>query len=120
MVTIDFSICMQRLLLLFLSAALWAATPRPEFPEPQFERELWQNLNGPWEFEFDDSNAGLDANWASGDHKFTRTITVPFCFESRLGGIGDTSFHPWIWYRRAITVPDDWKGKHVLLHFGAV
>ena len=27
--------------------------PRPEYPQPQFERELWLNLNGEWEFEFD-------------------------------------------------------------------
>ena len=33
--------------------------PRPEFPEPQFQREQWLNLNGRWEFEFDDANAGL-------------------------------------------------------------
>jgi beta-galactosidase/beta-glucuronidase len=109
-----------RFLLCFLSAVLWAATPRPEFPEPQFQRELWQNLNGPWEFEFDDNNAGIDAGWPAGGHKFSRTITVPFCFESRLGGIADTSFHPWVWYRRSITIPDAWKGKRVLLHFGAV
>jgi len=111
----------SRLVLACLSAVtLWAAVPRPEFPEPQFQRELWQNLNGPWEFEFDDANAGLDADWASGTHKFTRTITVPFCFESKLSGIADTSFHPWIWYRRSLAVPDAWKGKRVLLHFGAV
>jgi beta-galactosidase/beta-glucuronidase len=111
---------MMSLLALFATATLWAATPRPEFPEPQFQRELWQNLNGPWEFEFDDANAGLDADWASGSHKFTRTITVPFCFESKLSGIADTSFHPWVWYRRSLTIPDAWKGKRVLLHFGAV
>jgi beta-galactosidase/beta-glucuronidase len=109
-----------RFLLCFFSAVLWAAPPRPEFPEPQFQRELWQNLNGPWEFEFDDDNAGIDAGWPAGGHKFSRTITVPFCFESRLGGIADTSFHPWVWYRRSITIPDAWKGKRVLLHFGAV
>jgi beta-galactosidase/beta-glucuronidase len=102
------------------SAALWAQAPRPEFPEPQFQREQWQNLNGSWEFEFDDANAGLDADWAAGNRKFSRTITVPFCFESKASGIGDTSFHPWVWYRRPITIPAEWKGRHVLLHFGAV
>src|SRR5690349_1255963 len=100
-------------------AALWAAPPRPEYPEPQFQREQWLNLNGAWEFEFDDANAGLDADWAGGNRKFTRTITVPFCFESKAGGIGDTSFHPWAWYRRTLEIPQDWKGRHVLLHFGA-
>ena len=106
--------------LVALAAAATAQVPRPEHPQPQFQREAWQNLNGTWEFEFDDANAGVDGDWASGTRKFSRAITVPFCFESRRSGIGDTSFHPWIWYRRAFTVPSGWKGKRVLLHFGAV
>jgi beta-galactosidase/beta-glucuronidase len=69
------------------------------------ESRRWLSLNGVWEFEFDDANAGLDADWASGGRKFSRNITVPYCFESRLSGIGDTSFHPWIWYRRTVTCP---------------
>jgi beta-galactosidase/beta-glucuronidase len=97
-----------------------AAIPRPEYPQPQFQRDHWLSLNGAWEFEFDDANAGLDADWASGSRKFSRNITVPYCFESRLSGIGDTAFHPWIWYRRSVTLPADWKGRRVLLHFGAV
>ena len=103
-----------------LSLALRAALPRPEFPEPQFQRELWQNLNGTWDFDFDDANAGLNEDWASANRKFSRNITVPFCFESKSSGIGDTTFHPWVWYRRSLTIPDAWKGRHVLLHFGAV
>ncbi|MCC6857097.1 MAG: glycoside hydrolase family 2 [Bryobacterales bacterium] len=112
----------MRLCLLFIGIAVAAAqdVPRPEYPQPQFQREQWINLNGRWEFEFDDQNAGLDQNWAAGNRKFSRAITVPFAFESKLSGIGDTSFHPWIWYRRTFTVPESWKGKRVLLHFGAV
>lgn len=101
-------------------ASAAADIPRPEFPQPQFEREQWLNLNGSWEFEFDDQNAGLDAHWASGAKPFTRKIIVPFCFESPASGINDPSFHPWIWYRRAVTLPPSWAGKRVLLHFGAV
>jgi len=97
-----------------------AAIPRPEYPQPQFQRDSWRSLNGPWEFEFDDANAGLDAGWAAGGHQFGRNITVPYCFESRLSGIADPSFHPWIWYRRSVRIPDEWKGRRVLLHFGAV
>jgi len=113
---------MRRTLILFaaLAAAAAGQMPRPEHPQPQSQREAWLNLNGSWEFEFDDANAGLDAGWAAGTKKFSRTITVPFCFESRNSGIGDTSFHPWVWYRRTLTVPAEWKGKRTLLHFGAV
>ena len=94
--------------------------PRPEYPQPQFQREKWLNLNGRWEFEFDDSNVGLQENWAAGTRKFSRTITVPFAFESAKSGIGDTSFHPWVWYRRSFNIPADWKGQRILMHFGAV
>jgi beta-galactosidase/beta-glucuronidase len=115
---------MMRKFILTFAVAVCAAVaqevPRPEYPQPQFEREAWQTLNGTWEFEFDDSNAGLDANWGAGTKKLSRTILVPFCFESTRSGIGDTSFHPWVWYRRSFTIPADWKGRRVLLHFGAV
>jgi beta-galactosidase/beta-glucuronidase len=112
---------MNKIAALFCAGSLYAAAiPRPEYPQPQFQRERFVSLNGAWDFEFDDANAGLDADWASGSQKFTRNITVPYCFESRLSGIGDTSFHPWIWYRRAFRVPEEWKGQRVVLHFGAV
>jgi beta-galactosidase/beta-glucuronidase len=96
------------------------AIPRPEYPQPQFQRSDWLNLNGRWQFEFDDGNAGLAEDWAGRERRFAREITVPYCFESRLSGIADTSFHPWVWYRRTFAVPDDWKGRRVLLKFGAV
>lgn len=94
--------------------------PRPEYPQPQFQREQWLSLNGRWDFEFDDSDAGAAGNWAAGSKKFSRSILVPFCFESTRSGIGDTSFHPVVWYRRSLDIPAAWKGKRVLLHFGAV
>lgn len=94
--------------------------PRPEYPEPQFQRAEWLSLNGAWQFEFDDKNVGLDENWAAGKRAFGRTITVPFPFEASLSGIGDTTFHPWVWYRRTFTVPEKWNGRRLLLRFGAV
>jgi beta-galactosidase/beta-glucuronidase len=94
--------------------------PRPEFPQPQFQRADWLNLNGRWEFEFDDANAGLDQRWGLDGHPFTHSILVPFCFESPLSGIGDHRFHPYTWYRRTFAVPEEWDGRRVLLHFGAV
>jgi beta-galactosidase/beta-glucuronidase len=108
------------LVLAIVSLAAAQDIPRPEYPQPQFQRADWINLNGRWDFEFDDANRGLDQEWASDAHKFTRNISVPYCFESRRSGIGDTSFHPWVWYRRAVNLPENWKGRRVLLHFGAV
>lgn len=94
--------------------------PRPEYPQPQFQRADWLNLNGAWEFEFDDRNVGLDENWALDRKPFSRSILVPFCFESPLSGVGDSAFHPYVWYRRTFRTPENWAGKRVLLHFGAV
>lgn len=94
--------------------------PRPEYPRPQLARKEWMNLNGVWEFQFDDANLGLQERWASGHHKFSGTIVVPFCFETRKSGIGDPSFHECVWYRREVKVPEEWRGKRILLHFGAV
>ncbi|MCX6622064.1 MAG: glycoside hydrolase family 2, partial [Acidobacteria bacterium] len=113
----------RNLLYLLVLATLCTGqeTPRPEYPRPQFQREQWLSLNGRWEFEFDDRNAGLDANWGSGTRAFTRSIVVPFAFEAAKSGIGDTSFHPWVWYRRTFQVPAAWpKPGRVLLNFGAV
>jgi len=108
------------LALLFCTVSALAAVPRPEFPEPQFEREDWLTLNGEWQFGFDDTDAGLDARWFAAEHAFGRTITVPYCFESALSGIHNTGFHPWVWYRREVTLPEAWRGRRALLHFGAV
>ena len=93
---------------------------REEYPRPQFEREEWLCLNGTWEFDFDDENRAGAEHWESGGHVLGRQIEVPFCFESRLSGIQDTSFHDRIFYRRRFEIPESWKGRRILLHFEAV
>ncbi len=94
--------------------------PRPEYPRPQFEREQWQNLNGQWQFEIDGGDSGLERNLNRVGHDLSGEITVPFCPESELSGIGNTDFMPAVWYKKRVQVPIEWKGKQVLLHFGAV
>jgi beta-galactosidase/beta-glucuronidase len=111
------------LLLLLLALPALTAEPRSEHPRPDIVRDLWLSLNGTWAFQFDDQNAGVAERWwdaESGAKHFTRTIQVPFGFQSKLGGIGDTGFHDVVWYRRAFQVPAGWKGKRVRLNFGAV
>ncbi|QYR23154.1 glycoside hydrolase family 2 [Paenibacillus sp. sptzw28] len=94
--------------------------PRPEYPRPQFVRDQWINLNGTWDFCFDDHNEGLKQKWYHSFPAERRTIEVPFAFQTKLSGIHDTSFHDMVWYRRTFTVPSDWAGQEVILHFGAV
>ncbi len=93
--------------------------PRKEFPNPQFERADWLNLNGEWEFEADPSVSGLERELFKKAH-LSGKITVPFCPESVLSGIGDTDFQNCVWYRRNIVIPADQAEKRVILHFGAV
>lgn len=93
--------------------------PRPEYPRPQFVREHWLNLNGPWRFAYDDHDQGLKDRWYQA-HNFDRSITVPFAYQTRLSGIHDTDFHDIIWYERTFTLPQAWAGHRLILHFGAV
>ncbi len=92
--------------------------PRCEYPRPQFCREKWLCLNGCWEFEIDFGDSGLERGLLT--RPLNAKITVPFCPESKLSGIGNTDFMPAVWYRRTVTVPADWKTGRVLLHFQAV
>jgi beta-galactosidase/beta-glucuronidase len=104
--------------------------PRPEYPRPQLRRSRWINLNGEWAFAFDDGDAGLAGGWQNaraeglcvlGGSPFDRTITVPFCYQSELSGIGDASFHDIVWYAREFEMPAvNGPEERLLLHFGAV
>jgi len=92
--------------------------PRSEYPRPQFVRDDWLCLNGEWQFEIDPADTGLARGLK--DRELADRITVPFCPESGLSGIGHTDFMEAVWYRRDVEVPADWAGKKLLLHFQAV
>lgn len=93
---------------------------RKEYPRPQFVRRDWLSLNGTWDFSFDDENRAASGHWEQDFWRPERTIEVPFCFESSLSGIGDTSIHDRVFYKRRFSLPEEWKGKRILLHFEAV
>lgn len=94
--------------------------PRPEYPRPQMVRQDWINLNGEWEFEFDHGKSGKQREWYEVNHDFSKRIIVPFCPESPLSGIAYTDFMASVWYKRAFSIPNEWNGGRILLHFGAV
>lgn len=93
---------------------------RQEYPRPQFVRKEWLCLNGSWGFSFDDENRAGAEHWERSSYRPAQTIEVPFCFESKLSGIHDTSMHDRVFYKRKFQIPDRWNGQRILLHFGAV
>lgn len=93
--------------------------PRPEHPNPQFERENWINLNGEWEFELDLSNSGYQRNFGGEQKHFKDKIIVPFCPESKLSGVQYTDFIPACWYRKDIKLDRIPDGMNLLIHVGA-
>ncbi len=92
---------------------------RNEYPFPQFRRDHWQNLNGEWEFAFDDKNEGIKRGLWRGDQPLDLKIVVPFSYQYKASGIGDTAQHDVVWYRRTFEIAEENLGKRALLRFNA-
>jgi hypothetical protein len=104
--------------LVFAAAVSAGNPPRPEYPRPEMMRSEWLNLNGEWRFALDLSDSGEVRGLPDGKG-FDRTILVPFAPESPLSGVGFTDFIPAAWYMKSFSVPGNWTGKLLLLHFEA-
>ena len=92
---------------------------RKEHPRPIFYRKDWINLNGQWSCEFSKDIKGFSKTKLN-KKKFRKKINVPFCPESKLSGIGHTDFIQEIYYQKTFKIPETWKNKKILLHFGGV
>lgn len=106
--------------LILAVASASSQIPRPEYPQPQWERTAWLSLNGSWQFRFDVEDAGLRERWYASEQKWTQNIVVPYAWETKLSGIGVTEFRERAWYQRTFTLPANWPARRTLLHFGAV
>ena len=88
-----------------------------DYPRPQMVRSNWENLNGSWDFLFDDENAGEKNGWFKAFPEEHRAICVPFSYETKLSGIGETEHHEMVWYHRKLSIKAEALKGHVLIHF---
>jgi hypothetical protein len=90
------------------------------------------DLSGPWKFQVDMNNTGMDKGWQSPEFNASswRTLQVPGTWESQ--GIAEVNpewvqsddlkqpYTGYAWYRRTVEIPSDWKGKNVFLNLGPI
>ena len=86
------------------------------YPRPQFVRENWLNLNGEWNFIFDDQNIGETQKYYNNFPK-SRKIQIPFTYETKLSGINDQTIHENIWYQKNINIQSNPKKESIILYF---
>lgn len=97
----------------------WGSEVKPdnawtEYPRPQLERQQWMNLNGSWDYAI----TAIDVKQIP--QKWDGKILVPFCLESKLGGVNrlllDTEA---LWYHRTFEATPS-ADKRTVLNFEAV
>lgn len=90
--------------------------PWPEHPRPQLRRDKWQTLNGVWTWQ----SAGNATNFTTVPQGTLELQTlVPSCIESAISGLQILDVAA-MWYEKTFTVPSDWQGQNVMLHFEAI
>ncbi len=85
-----------------------------EYPRPQMRRNNWRNLNGQWDYAVTADDVDTPPREWDGE------ILVPFCLESKLGGVQRLLLpSEALWYRRSFDAPEA-AGQRTLLNFEAV
>ena len=84
------------------------------YPRPQLVRDDWLSLDGIWAFSTKkEGEPGMPSKSGS--------IRVPFCPESRLSGVRKRiEADDIMLYGTKFEVPEEWDGKRLIVHFGAV
>ncbi len=88
--------------------------PLNEYPRPQFQRDFWVSLNGEFDYAVTDDKVTFP-------DRYQGKILVPFAIECALSGVERPfTSQDRLWYKKFFTLSDEFKGKHVILNFGAV
>lgn len=90
-----------------------------KYPNPQFIRNTWFDLNGEWEFCFDDEDIGIAESKFCDKDFFDMTIKVPYSYNTKNSGLNIKEDHSIVWYRKEFncSIKSD---KRYILHFGAI
>ena len=88
-----------------------------DYPRPQFVRKQWENLNGKWNFIFDDNDEGERKEYFK-NFPNNKKIIVPFTYETRLSEIEDENIHYIVWYNKKINIrKEQIENNKIILNF---
>ena len=88
-----------------------------DYPRPQFVRKEWKNLNGEWNFIFDDKDEGEIKKFFE-NFPINKKINVPFTYETKLSGIEDETIHYIVWYNKKIKISkEQLQNNNIILNF---
>ncbi|MCI8394213.1 MAG: glycoside hydrolase family 2 [Bacilli bacterium] len=88
-----------------------------DYPRPQFVRKEWKNLNGEWNFIFDDKDEGEIKKFFE-NFPIHKKINVPFTYETKLSGIEDETIHYIVWYNKKIKISkEQLQNNNIILNF---
>lgn len=103
----------------YTDGAMKESLPFAEYPRPQLERKDWMNLNGKWDYMGGKNAPDVQHTNEAPSFVHSEKITVPYPPESYLSGI-QRNQEINMWYKRTFSLPASYKGKKLLLNFGAV
>lgn len=83
-------------------------------PNPQFTRPEFENLNGAWNFVFDDEDIGLKNKYYAKFPAESLKINVPYTYETKRSGIEDHKVHNVVWYNRTINYTPTKKDTYLI------
>ncbi|MCI2068810.1 MAG: glycoside hydrolase family 2 [Bacilli bacterium] len=90
----------------------------PSHPNPQFARKDFLNLDGQWDFVFDDQDEGINNQYLQ---RFPTglKINVPFSYQTENSGINIKEPHKILWYQKGFEFSKI-SNQRVFLHFEGV